>query len=171
LGRDGIAGIVAGHSARCRGFPSRWHPVPRGLRSRWVVTPRCPNADHELARRLSASMRSPLPTLSHDCRAAMNHFVYQMINGLLGYPLLESIDYRRILLDEPSAAEQACAVFCNVLRLNADGAAVNAVDAEIRAAQYIRKYCDPGYDPDPSFEEWEMDRPTRKGRTLGPMPP
>ena len=31
---------------------------------------------------------------------AVNHFVYSMTNGLLGYPLLESIDYRSVLMKE-----------------------------------------------------------------------
>ena len=48
----------------------------------------------------------------------MNHFVYSMMNGLLGYPLLESIDYRSVLMEEGSAAEQATAIFCDVLELD-----------------------------------------------------
>jgi hypothetical protein len=113
---------------------------------------------------------TPLPKLSPDCRAVMNHFVYSMANGLLGYPLLESIDYRPILLEKSNAAEQACAIFCNVLELDADGRPINVNEAEIRAAQYIRSYCDTSYEVDPPFEGWETDRPMRKGKKLGPMP-
>ena len=93
-----------------------------------------------------------------------------MANGLLGYPLLDSTDYRQVLADEGSAAEQACAIFCNVLELDTDGNPVNANEAEIRAAQYIRRYCDQSYVVDPPFEAWETDRPMRKGKKLGPMP-
>lgn len=100
----------------------------------------------------------------------MNQFVYSMLNGLLGYPLLESVDCRPVLMEEASAAEQATAVFCNVLELDTDRRPVNANEAEIRAAQYIRAYCDSSYDVDPPFEEWELNRPQRKGRRLGPMP-
>jgi hypothetical protein len=100
----------------------------------------------------------------------INEFMYSMMNGLLGYPLLESIDYRSALLEEGSAAEQACAIFCNVLELDIEGRPVNANDAEIRAAQYIRRYCDPNYEVDPPFESWEIERPFRPGKRLGPMP-
>ena len=51
----------------------------------------------------------------------MNQLVYSMMNGLLGYPLLESIDYRSVLMEEGSAAEQATAIFCNVIELDVDG--------------------------------------------------
>jgi hypothetical protein len=111
-----------------------------------------------------------LPRLNPDCRAVMNHFVYSMVNGLLGYPLLESIDYRPVLMEEGSAAEQATAIFCNVLELDIDGSPINANEAEIRAAQYIRAYCDRTYKVNPPFEDWEIDRPWRKGKRLGPMP-
>ena len=118
----------------------------------------------------AASKENLLPRLNPDFRAVMNHFVYSMMNGLLGYPLLESIDYRSGLIEEGSAAEQAIAIFCNVLELDADGSPVNANEAEIRAAQYIRAYCDSTYEVDPPFEDWEIDRPWRKGKRLGPMP-
>lgn len=111
-----------------------------------------------------------MPRLNPDCRAVINDFVYSMVNGLLGYPLLESIDYRPILMEEGSAAEQACAIFCNVLELDIDGQSINASEAEIRAAQYIRGYCDRSYEVDPPFEDWETHRPMRKGKKLGPMP-
>ena len=65
----------------------------------------------------------------------MNHFVYSMMNGLLGNPLLESVDYRPILMEEGSAAEQACALFCNVLELDVDGRPINANEAEIKLGQ------------------------------------
>jgi hypothetical protein len=93
-----------------------------------------------------------------------------MVNGLLGYPLLEATDYQTVLMEEGSAAEQACAIFCNVLELDAEGRPVNANEAEMRAAQYIRAYCDESYEVDPPFEAWETERPERRGTILGPMP-
>lgn len=120
--------------------------------------------------RTAASTEAVLPRLNPDCRAVMNHFVYSMVNGLLGYPLLELTEYRTVLMEEGSAAEQATAIFCNVLELDIDGSPVNANEAEIRAAQYIRAYCDRTYEVDPPFEDWEIDRPPRKGKRLGPMP-
>jgi hypothetical protein len=111
-----------------------------------------------------------VPGVNPDCRAVMNHFVYSMMNGMLGYPLLEPVDYRLVLMEEGSTAEQATAIFCNVLELDTDGSPVNANEAEVRAAQYIRAYCDQSYEVDPPFEAWELDRPPRKGKRLGPMP-
>jgi hypothetical protein len=93
-----------------------------------------------------------------------------MVNGLLGYPVLEEIDYLAVLIEEGGAAEQACAIFCNVLELDIDGRPINPNEAEVRAAQYIRSYCDRSYEVDPPFEAWEIDLPERKGKRLGPMP-
>lgn len=38
---------------------------------------------------------------------------------------------------------------------------MNANDAEIRAAQCLRSYCDPGYQVEPPFEDWDIDRGDR----------
>ena len=45
--------------------------------------------------------------VSTDCRAVVTRFVYNMNNGLLAYPVLQGSDYRSVLIEEPSAAEQA----------------------------------------------------------------
>lgn len=149
------------------------HRLGRG--SGWLEIPgRRKEHDEEKAvhagRKTAATREVLLPRLNPDCRAVMNHFVYSMVNGLLGYPLLDSVDYRPVLMEEGSAAEQAAAIFCNVLELDEDGNPVNANKAEARAAQYIRAYCDMTYEVDPPFEDWELDRPLRKGKRLGPMP-
>ncbi|MFE3753131.1 hypothetical protein ACFXO9_02380 [Nocardia tengchongensis] len=68
-------------------------------------------------------------------------------------------DYQSVLIEESSVAEQACAIFCNVLDLDADGRPTNGNEAEVTAAQYIRKYCDTNFEVDPPFEYWELDRP------------
>src|SRR3984957_20683930 len=114
---------------------------------------RSPTCGQRTARRPKENV---LPRLNPDFRAVMNHFVYSMMNGLLGYPLLESIDYRSVLMEEGGAAEQATAIFCNVLELDVDGSPANANEAEARAAQYIRAYCDRTYAVDPPFEDWEI---------------
>ena len=56
--------------------------------------------------------------LSPDVKAVITRFVYEVFNGTFAYPLLEDIDYRSVLFDEPSAAEQMIATFLNVLEIN-----------------------------------------------------
>jgi hypothetical protein len=70
-------------------------------------------------------------------------------------PILEGVDYSCIF-EEPSALEQAYAIFINVFETDDTGAVINAKDAERRAAQYIRSYVDPNYSVDPPFENWEV---------------
>ena len=105
-----------------------------------------------------------------DCRAVVTRFVYNMCNGLLAYPLLEDRDYRQVLLDEPSAAEQTIAILLNVLTMDEDGKVLEAEKAEFRAAQYLRGYCDPTYRIEPPLEPWELERQPYNRRSSGPMP-
>ena len=58
------------------------------------------------------------------------------MNALLGYPLLDSVDYRPVLVEEGSAAEQATAIFCNVLELHEDGSPLDGNEAEICSAKH-----------------------------------
>ena len=71
---------------------------------------------------------------------------------------MEGVDYTCIF-EEPSAMEQAFAIFLNVLELDESGGAVNAKAAERRAAQYIRQYCERTYQVEPPFEQWEVELP------------
>jgi hypothetical protein len=73
----------------------------------------------------------------------------------VGHPLLDRIDYSCIF-EEPSALEQAYAIFMNVLEVDATGQVLNAKHAERRAAQYIRSYVDKGYVVEPPLEDWEV---------------
>jgi hypothetical protein len=57
----------------------------------------------------------------------------------VGLPLLENIDYSCIFV-EPSALEQAYAIFMNVLEFGSDGKVTNAKHVEKRAAQWIKAY-------------------------------
>ena len=53
--------------------------------------------------------------------------------------------------------ENAYAIFANVLEFNVSGSPVNAKYAELRAAQYIRWYCDASYMASSPSEIWEQE--------------
>jgi hypothetical protein len=76
-------------------------------------------------------------------------------NGTVGNPLLEGIDYLSLMGNEPSAIEQAFAIFANVIEMDEDGTVLNALHAQQRAAQYLRSYCDLDYSSDPPLEDWQ----------------
>src|SRR5215470_15000188 len=108
--------------------------------------------------------------LSRPFSGALRTFSYWMAAGSVGLPLLEGIEYRQAMLEEPSLMEMAYAIFANVIEFNEDGDPINAKYAEHRAAQYIRSYCDPSYKAAPPFEGWEQELyapPPRKD----PKPP
>jgi len=95
--------------------------------------------------------------LSSEFSGALRTFSFWIANGTVGLPLLEGIDYRPELFASPSVMEQAYAIFANVIELSDDGTPTNEKHAERRAAQYIRRYCDPMYVVDPPFETWEVE--------------
>lgn len=97
------------------------------------------------------------PKLSEPFSGALRTFSFWIANGTVGLPLLEGVDYRPILMQEPSALEMVYAIFANVIELSQDGSPLNAKYAEYRAAQYIRAYCDPSYVVTPRFEAWEQE--------------
>ena len=96
-----------------------------------------------------------MPRLSPSTSAAIRRFSFWIANGPVGLPLLEGVDYGCIFA-EPSALEQAYAIFANVLELDAGGRVLNEKDAERRAAQFIRSYVDRTYRVEPPFEDWEV---------------
>jgi hypothetical protein len=96
-----------------------------------------------------------MPRLSPSVSGAIRAFAYWVANGTVGSPLLEGIDYSCIFA-EPSALEQAFAIFANVLEFDDGGKVLNAKHAERRAAQSIRSYVDPDYVVEPPFEDWEV---------------
>ena len=108
--------------------------------------------------------------IAPDCRAVVTRFVYNLCNGLLAYPLLKDCDYRPVLLEEPSSAEQAVAILLNVLMIDGDSKVLNAQEAELRAGQYLRGYCDSSYRVQPPFEAWELERHPYNRKSSGPMP-
>lgn len=95
--------------------------------------------------------------LSEDVRSACRYFAFYVANGTLDVELLDGIDYRSALLQFGSPLEQVFAIFTNVLDVQPDGSVANAGEATFRAAQYVRRYCDPSYVIDPPFEDWETE--------------
>ena len=95
--------------------------------------------------------------LSPSFSGALRTFSFWIANGTVGHPLLEDVDYRSLLSEEPSALEQAYAIFANVIEMDGDGTVLNAKHAEKRAAQYLRSYCDPSYEIEPPLEGWEVE--------------
>jgi hypothetical protein len=76
-----------------------------------------------------------------------------MANGTVNYPIMGGIEYLDIFGEEPSAIEQAYAIFANVIKLDDEGNVLNAKYAEKRPAQYLRSYCDSSYVVEPPFED------------------
>ncbi|OGT88714.1 MAG: hypothetical protein A2286_07315 [Gammaproteobacteria bacterium RIFOXYA12_FULL_61_12] len=101
-------------------------------------------------------MKNP-SKLSHSFSGALRTFSYWVATGSVGHPLLEGIEYRQTMLEEPSLMEMAYAIFANVIEFDEQGEPINAKYAERRAAQYIRSYCDPEYVVTPPFEAWEQE--------------
>jgi len=95
-----------------------------------------------------------MPKLSNSVSGAFRQFSFWIANGTVGYPLLEGVDYRVILQDEPSALEMVYAIFANVLEIDEQGNVLNAKEAERRAAQYILRFMT-GKKVEPPFEPWE----------------
>jgi len=96
--------------------------------------------------------------LSLSVRSSIRQFAYWVANRSVGHPLLEEVDYSCIFV-EPSAMEEAFAVFLNILEVDQNGLVTNAKEAELRAAQSIRRYCDPSYVVTPPFQDWEVQLP------------
>jgi len=95
--------------------------------------------------------------LSPEFSGALRTFSFWMANGSVGLPLLEGIDYWADLKDSPSLMEEVYAIFANVLEFDENGVPTNAKYAEFRAAQCIRRWCDPSYEVAPPFEAWETE--------------
>lgn len=92
--------------------------------------------------------------LSHSVSGAIRTFSYFMASG--SHYMLEGIDYLSLYGEEPSAIEQAYAIFINTLEIDEAGEVLNFTHAQKRATGYIRSYCDASFNVDPPFEEWEV---------------
>lgn len=94
--------------------------------------------------------------LGSSASGAFRTFSFWVANGTVGDRLLDGIDYRSVLLREPSALERVYAIFANVLECDDAGTVVNAKIAEKRAAQWLRRYIDRNYEVQPPLEDWEI---------------
>ena len=92
-----------------------------------------------------------------DVRTSLRFFAFFLANGTIDVDLLEGIDYRPALMEYGSALEMAFAIFTNVLEIDEEGRVTHADLAQKRAAQWIRRYCDPSYHVEPPFESWEVE--------------
>lgn len=92
--------------------------------------------------------------LSNGFSGALRKFAYFMASGT--HYMLNGVDYLSLYGNEPSAIEQAFAIFANVIILDESGKVLNAEYAEKRATDYIRRYFDPAYQINPEYEDWEI---------------
>lgn len=93
--------------------------------------------------------------LSESFSRALRSFVYFMASGT--HYQLKDIDYLKLYGEEPSAIEQAFAIFANVIEMDENGDVLNAKYAEKRATDYIRSYCDSKFKVEPPYEDWEIE--------------
>jgi hypothetical protein len=93
--------------------------------------------------------------LSNSFSGALRTFAYFMSSGT--HYDLQGINYLELYGEEPSAIEQAYAIYANVIEIDKNGIVLNAKYAEKRAAQYIRSYCDKTYKIKPDFESRELE--------------
>lgn len=91
--------------------------------------------------------------LPNKVSGAFRTFAYFMSSGT--HDMLEGVDYLDLYGSEPSAIEQAYAIFANVLEFDAEGNAINLRHAEKRATDSLRAYCDPSFKVEPPYEDWE----------------
>lgn len=80
---------------------------------------------------------------------AISRMIMEYGEGVLGYPVLDGIDYVHRLVDYPSELQNAFVVFMNGIRFDGDGRMLNEREMHRRAAQYIRAFLDPKYVIDP----------------------
>ena len=93
--------------------------------------------------------------LSPSFSGALRTFAYFMASGT--QYTLKGVDYLPLYGQEPSAIEQVFAIYVNVLELDENGTVLNAKYAEKRATDYLRAYCDPSFEVNPPYEEWETN--------------
>ena len=92
--------------------------------------------------------------LSNSVSGALRTFAYFMTSGTCRG--LEGVDCLSLYGNEPSAIEQAYAIFANVLEFDEEGTVTNNDYATQRATQYIRSYLDDTYQEEPPFADWEL---------------
>jgi len=93
--------------------------------------------------------------LSNSFSGALRTFAYFIASGT--HYQLKGTEYLDLFGEEPSAIEQAFAIFANVIELDENGTVLNAKYAEKRAIDYIRSYCDSEFKVEPPYEVWETE--------------
>lgn len=93
--------------------------------------------------------------LSNSYKGALRTFAYFLASGT--HYQLEGVDYLDLFGTEPSAIEQAFAIFANVIEMDEEGKVLNAKYAEKRAVDYIRSYCESSFKAEPPYEDWETE--------------
>ncbi|MEO0469337.1 MAG: hypothetical protein AAF206_06950 [Bacteroidota bacterium] len=91
--------------------------------------------------------------LSNSFSGALRSFAYFLASGTHHH--LKGIDYVALFGEEPSAIEQVFAIYANVIELDEAGTVLNAQYAEKRAVDYLRSYCDPSFEVQPPYADWE----------------
>jgi hypothetical protein len=104
-----------------------------------------------------ASVRQCLGQADHTCRELKAAFLRVVRGWHAPMPLYGN---------EPSAIEQAYAIFANVLEVDDNGKVLNAIHAQKRATDYIRAYCDPSFRVEPPYAHWETELLLPASRTL-----
>ena len=92
--------------------------------------------------------------LPHNVSGAFRTFSYFMSSGT--HYMLEGVDYLDLYGSQPSAIELVYAIFANVLEFDHDGTVTNLKYAEKRATDSLRAYCDPTFQVQPPYEDWEI---------------
>lgn len=70
---------------------------------------------------------------------------------------LKGVEYLSLYGNEPSAIEQVFAIYANVIELDEHGIVLNAKYAEKRATDYLKAYCESGFEVTPAYEDWEVE--------------
>jgi len=92
--------------------------------------------------------------LDNSLSGAIRTFSYFLASGT--HEFMKGIEYVSLYGKEPSAIEMVYAIFINVIEIDENGILLNEKYAERRALQYLKDYCDPSYNADPPFEDWEI---------------
>ena len=91
--------------------------------------------------------------LGNEFSGALRTFAYFMASGT--HYMLDGVDYLDLYGEQPSEIEMVFAIFANVIELDENGDVLNFTQAQRRATDYLRAYCDPNYQVVPPFEKWE----------------
>lgn len=93
--------------------------------------------------------------LSKSFSGALRTFAYFIASET--HYQLKGVNYLDLFGEEPSAIEQAFAIFANVIELDENENVLNAKYAEKRAVDYIRSFCESEFEVQPPYEDWETE--------------